>query len=187
MDWETGSYPVGVLLILSSVLDLSRLRIEMKKAHNLLGDIPNHAVWNILYVDDTFETSPLPAVAVGFLGELPMVSMQILLLFKLTFTKRGHACPQALCIFNALRFPESFNIASLAILRSSTQQLHYSIASLLDNIESFNHGVADVEGIYLAAQSGKNIMDKGTVPYPPQAQSGSVEMPARAGMAFQLR
>ncbi|KAF5324387.1 hypothetical protein D9619_011375 [Psilocybe cf. subviscida] len=138
---------------------------QMKKAHDLLGDIPNHSVWTLLYSDDTYDNSPLPAMAVGILGELPL----------------------AFCIVNALWYPDSFSIASLAILRSSTQQLHNSVSSLLDNLEGFNRGVADVEGIYLAAETGKNIMDKGTVPYPLQTPGASVDTPVGRGMAFALR
>jgi hypothetical protein len=47
----------------------------MKKAHDLLGDIPNHSIWMLLYADDTFENSPLPAMAIGILEELPLVCL----------------------------------------------------------------------------------------------------------------
>jgi hypothetical protein len=98
-----------------------------------------------------------------------------------------HACVQVLCILNALWYPESFSITSLAILRSSTQKLHNSIASLLYNVERFNHGIADVESIYIAAATGKNVMDKGTIPYPPHSPGEFIDTPAEGGMTFELR
>lgn len=49
----------------------------MKKAHDLLGDIPDHHVWMLLHVDHRPENSPLPAMAMSIVDEVPMVRLSI--------------------------------------------------------------------------------------------------------------
>lgn len=99
----------------------------------------------------------------------------------------GYVFAKAFCICLAYWHPENFSIASLAILRNSTQQLHYSFSFLALTVERFLESVTNVEHIYLAAESCENPMSEGTVQYPPTSAGESIDTSDTGGMAFKLK
>ncbi|KAF8803164.1 P-loop containing nucleoside triphosphate hydrolase protein [Phlegmacium glaucopus] len=95
--------------------------------------------------------------------------------------------PTVFCAFSALLSPHKFSVASIAILQRSSGTLRSSLESVFQSSEQFRRSISSIKKVYEASMVANNIMNDGTLPYPPIEEKGEINLNGGKGMSFELR